>query len=94
MTSGIWALPGITSWGADCARSWDTLNKSTSGRGSPGIFFNVAALIDFITTQNINPAPVSDHLSTPGPEGYSLQGILIYRESGHIWYPPPSKVGV
>ncbi|XP_074857006.1 ovochymase-1 [Carettochelys insculpta] len=86
--SGIWTLAGITSWGAGCARGWDAGQKSVYERGSPGIFANVAELMDFIT-QNIIPVP--DLLLLHFPEGCSSHGMLVSGESGQIQYPPPNE---
>lgn len=51
---GTWTLAIVVSWGVSCARGWDTLKRSITARGSPGIFSQVAAFMDF-STQRMTP---------------------------------------
>ncbi|KAM9638327.1 LOW QUALITY PROTEIN: ovochymase-1 [Morphnus guianensis] len=51
---GTWTLAIVVSWGVSCAREWDTLKRSITARGSPGIFYQVAAFMDFIA-QHVTP---------------------------------------
>lgn len=51
---GTWTLAIVVSWGVSCARGWDTLKRSITARGSPGIFSQVAAFMDFIA-QHMTP---------------------------------------
>ncbi|KAM9854285.1 ovochymase-2 [Aulostomus maculatus] len=46
---GHWEALGITSWGKGCGRSWGNNNSRTSSRrGSPGVFTNVRLLLPWI----------------------------------------------
>uniref|UniRef100_A0A8B9MWU8 Ovochymase 1 n=1 Tax=Accipiter nisus TaxID=211598 RepID=A0A8B9MWU8_9AVES len=51
---GTWTLAIVVSWGVSCARGWDTLKRSITARGSPGIFSQVAAFMDF-SAQHMTP---------------------------------------
>lgn len=51
---GTRTLAIVVSWGVSCAREWDTLKRSITAQGSPGIFSQVAAFMDFIA-QHMTP---------------------------------------
>uniref|UniRef100_A0ACB8FMU4 Uncharacterized protein n=1 Tax=Sphaerodactylus townsendi TaxID=933632 RepID=A0ACB8FMU4_9SAUR len=85
--SGIWTLAGITSWGIGCAKGWLDDKRNHGGRGSPGIFANVAGLWDFVA-QNMVTAPDPTHLLPISLEDCSSHGRMIFGESGHIQHPP------
>uniref|UniRef100_F7ELF3 Ovochymase 2 (gene/pseudogene) n=1 Tax=Ornithorhynchus anatinus TaxID=9258 RepID=F7ELF3_ORNAN len=46
---GAWTLAGVTSWGMGCARPWrNNLRKSSSLRGSPGLFTDTSKVLSWI----------------------------------------------
>ncbi|XP_077197076.1 ovochymase-1 [Paroedura picta] len=86
-SSGLWTLAGITSWGVGCGRGWLADERSPAGgRGSPGIFANVAELWDFVA-QNMVTVPEPSYLLHPSPEDCSSQGTLISGENGRVRHP-------
>ncbi|KAL8222154.1 UNVERIFIED_CONTAM: hypothetical protein K2H54_075035 [Gekko kuhli] len=84
--SGTWTLAGITSWGIGCARGWQAGKRGRGGRGSPGVFANVAELLDFVA-QNMVTVPEPSHLLPTSPEDCNSHGMLLFGESGHVRHP-------